>query len=922
MKGGIAVRIAIIFSGLLLIGSGTTGYMVYQGAESSLTRSSTERLAHTAEIVRVRMLASIEATTKDVRFLASTPPVQGIVRARLRRGLDPETALLDREWRTQLEDIFKVFLQNRPSYVKVSFIELRRGPLTLVSSEQNRQQGQEETAGADVDKTLPLDSTLTPGYVYLSDIEMVEAPGDAPPVPMIYAAMPVFAQGGALYGAVTASIDLRELLGSLTSVVGPDKSLLIANADGELLTAPEGPYTIDLYAGTSRFRIDEIFRSHGAHSANVRSVEQLQEDDHHPGIAYFDRFPYDALNKDRHVRMAVVSPTSTILEVVNEVQKRSALIVLIFSLGGALIALALSRLLTRPLSRITEALSHFGDREWDVDLPAATSDEIGVLVGAFNKMAGHIRYQLGVLEEKERHQRIILETAAEGIIVADRHGHLEVLNPAAERLFGYPSDELIGTHVNMLLPPAAQEWTDENDDRRLSWRDVGTGHEVVGRRKDGTEMQVSLSVSEFELEKETKYALFFEDITDRKEYERALRTAKEKAEEMAHLKTTFLANMSHELRTPLTAVIGYASMLAEDLSEEHERFAQLIEHSGRRLMDTLNAVLSLAQLESQQMTVELDVLNVSGVVEETARFFETQATSKGLAFRHLCSPGARGAHARVDRGALNSVLQNIVGNAIKFTENGFVEIRTHVADEHIHIEVRDSGIGIDPAFLPHLFDTFRQESTGHERTHEGSGLGLALTKRLVDLMDGDIDVHSVKREGTSITVSFPLVRTGLPAATQQESAEFARGDWTEAQILVVEDNAETALLLRSVLSVAGDVTLAFTGAEALRKISRMAFDFVLCDINLGSGASGVEVLNAIRGNHDYDGVPVVAVTAYALPGDQERFLQQGFDDYVSKPFTPDELVGRVYQLLHRSGESAPSPHQDDSVTPRLYDANE
>ena len=912
MKRGIAVRIAIIFSGLLLLATSTAGYMVHQAARSSLTKSSTERLDQTAEVIRVRTLASVEAITSDVRFLASTPPVQGIIRARGQRGLDPETALYDSEWRNQLSDIFRVFLENRPSFVEVSYVDLRSRPQILVhvASDSDDTSEQQQKTLSRLDDIFPSDTALARGYVYLSDVELDDLTDEVGDVPMMHAAIPVFGNESQLFGAVTVGIDLRELLKSLTAIVGRDKSLFIANARGVLLTNPDGPYAIEDGAPAMNRRIYDIFATTEIQSEHVHFVHRRADEGgiSEPGIAYFDRLRYDALNDQRQIRLAIVSPNAVILEAVNDVEKRSVLIVLLFSIGGVLIALGLSRFVTRPLSRITTALSRFGDQGWDIELPTARPDEIGVLSRAFDKMANHIRYQLRALQDKERHQRIILETAAEGIIVADRHGVIENFNRAAERLFGYRAEEVLNQHISMLLPPNDENWRDESSDAVLSWRDVGTGHHVIGRRKDGSAIQVSLSVSEFVFERESEYTLFLEDITERKEYERALHEAKEKAEEMARLKSAFLANMSHELRTPLTAVIGYAAMLADELSEQQEHHAQVIERSGRRLMDTLNAVLSLAQLESQQMKVELDEINVAREVEDATQFFEMQAADKGLTLRCICSPSARRALARLDRGALISVLQNIIGNAVKFTDEGSIEVRVRTTIGFVEIEVKDTGIGMDETFQPYLFDAFRQESSGLQRSHEGSGLGLALTKRLIDLMGGEITVESAKNQGSSFTISFPQVGTEeAPPTHPVEDVPAQRpSDWLDVQILIAEDNAETAFLLRRLLSVTGDVTLAFDGAEALRKAERTTFDLVICDVNLGRDISGVDVLHALRLDPTYGDVPIVALTAHALPGDRERFLRAGFDEYLSKPFTPDVLLQCVYDILLRQG--APTSH--------------
>lgn len=893
MKRGIAARLAVIFSVLLVLATGTVGLMVYQAARNSLISSSTERLRHAAEVIQVRTLAGVEAIRKDVDFLTSTPPVDGIVRARLKRGLDPETALLTSEWGEQLAEIFRVFLANRPSYLRASFVNLRGTPRTLVAIDQV------SSGGAVPDRLspapellrsfLPADTALTSGSVYLSEIEPTAATANSEgQVPVLHASMPVYDDAGLLFGAVVVSIDLSDLLGTVSSLAGPDNTLLLANAQGDLLDLPEGAFPIE--DPSSLLSAFPSLENVPSGMASVGEGDQA-------GIAYFGRITYD--DDPRHqLTVAVASPNALIMGGVNDVERRSIFIVLLFSIGGALLALGLAGLLTRPLIRITESLSDFGRAPSTADLPVDRSDEIGILARALDAMSRQIEDQMAVLEEKERRQRIILETASEGIVVTDERGLVEVFNPAAERLFGYRSEEIVGEHVAMLLPR-------QSTTSGACWREVGTGHDALARRRDGAEVSVSLSVSTFTVSGERKYGLFMIDMTERKEYEAALQEAKEEAEQMARLKTNFLASMSHEIRTPLTSVIGFASMLAGELPERHGRFAQVIERSGRRLMDTLNAVLSLAQLESQQMEVELDRLDVASEVEEVAEFFEPHATAKGLQFRCLVSPQARGAHAKLDHGALGSVLQNLIGNAIKFTDRGYVEVRVDASDQHVRIHVKDTGVGIQEAFIPYLFDAFRQESSGMTRSHEGSGLGLALTKRLVDLMDGEISVESDKGKGTTFTITFQRVRSDTDDASEEDASEegsAADGAWMHARILVVDDSMETAFLVRNVLTEVGDVTLAFDGEEARRKFGRATYDLVLLDVNLGSGPSGVDLLQELRARETYREVPIVALTAYALPGDRERFLRIGFDDYISKPFTPDELQEQVFQMLRKAKE--------------------
>ncbi len=245
------------------------------------------------------------------------------------------------------------------------------------------------------------------------------------------------------------------------------------------------------------------------------------------------------------------------------------------------------------------------------------------------------------------------------------------------------------------------------------------------------------------------------DITERKLSEHKLLEAKDAAEEMARLKSAFVANMSHEIRTPLTAIMGFATVLGEELDGEHRELVEIIKQSGERLLETLNSVLDLARLEANAIDVDPRPLDLGEELLAAARLFKPMAQKKGLAFK-VETPG-RKTHAQLDRACLHRVLSNLLSNAVKFTDEGEVRLVLRSAGSEVQIEVRDTGIGIDAAFLPHLFDEFKQESTGLARTHTGSGLGLAITRHLIERMHGRIEVQSTKGEGSTFLVTFPAM---------------------------------------------------------------------------------------------------------------------------------------------------------------------
>ena len=243
------------------------------------------------------------------------------------------------------------------------------------------------------------------------------------------------------------------------------------------------------------------------------------------------------------------------------------------------------------------------------------------------------------------------------------------------------------------------------------------------------------------------------DVTEQVQREEALRAAKEEAEQMARLKDAFLANMSHEIRTPLTAIIGFAQVLEDELEGEEQELLQSIGQGGRRLLQTLNSVLDFARLEAGELQVERAAVVVQDEVQHVIREQREQARAKGLTLQ--VNAPEEPLQVLGDSGALGRVLTNLISNAIKFTAEGFVSVFAEAAGPDVRIQVKDTGVGISEAFLPHLFEEFEQESSGLNRNHEGSGIGLTITKRLVDLMGGDITVDSEKGKGSTFTVRLP-----------------------------------------------------------------------------------------------------------------------------------------------------------------------
>jgi PAS domain S-box-containing protein len=383
----------------------------------------------------------------------------------------------------------------------------------------------------------------------------------------------------------------------------------------------------------------------------------------------------------------------------------------------------------------------------------------GVIVDATER-----RRSEAELRASEARYRDLVETVRDAVLQADAEGRWTYLNPAWERITGFSAAESLGRSNFDFVHP------DDHGAHGAAFRALFEGqvpfvrHECRFLTKAGGVRHVEVHA---QLRRDASGAVVgtagtVTDVTDTVRFE-AEREARERTEEMLRLKTAFLDNMSHEIRTPLTGILGWAEVLAEEVGEAHREPAETIVRGARRLRDTLVSVLDLAQIEAGQFALDPRPVCLRAEASDVVAVLAEAARQRGLALRLSGRP----ARALADGAAVGRVLHNLVGNALKFTEAGGVTVRTGTDADGAWLRVSDTGIGIDPAFLPRLFDEFAQASTGHGRTHEGNGLGLAITHKLVGLMGGTITVESVPGRGTAFTVRLPaagpLAGAGGPA---------------------------------------------------------------------------------------------------------------------------------------------------------------
>jgi len=534
-------------------------------------------------------------------------------------------------------------------------------------------------------------------------------------------------------------------------------------------------------------------------------------------------------------------------------------------------------------------------------------------------------------EEALRQQRewlqVTLSSIGDAVIATDTDGAVTFLNPVAESLTGWEQEDTVGQPVREVFNVVNEQSreTVENPALRAvrEGLTIGLANHSVLIAKDGTEIPIDDSGAPIKGAggQTIGGVLIFRDITERRfiEEERSRllaseRAAREKAEAASRSKDEFVAIISHEIRSPLNSILGWAQMLRTGKFDQAEtaRAIETIERNARAQSQLIEDLLDISRVITGKLTLNVRSVRLAQIIETAIDSIRPAAEAKDIQLWSNLEPA--GSLVSADPNRLQQIVWNLLSNAVKFTpRRGRVEVRLERIGSHLRITVSDSGVGINPEFLPFVFDRFSQANTGSQRKYGGLGLGLAIVRHLVELHGGTAQADSPgEGKGATFTVTLPVkvVREEMSEFEPAEPGPERAGSLTDAimldglRIMIVDDEAETRDLLTAMLKRRGaEVKACSSASEALGEIEQWRPVVLVSDIGMPD-EDGYELIRKLRalGPERGGNIPAVALTAYARGADRMRALSAGFQMHLSKPIDAAELIVVIASLAGRLGK--------------------
>lgn len=512
------------------------------------------------------------------------------------------------------------------------------------------------------------------------------------------------------------------------------------------------------------------------------------------------------------------------------------------------------------------------------------------------------------IDESEKKFRLLFESMAQGVVFQDISGAIVAANPAAVKILGLDTNSIMGkasTDPSWLAVHEDETPFPGNEHPAMVALHTGQKVEnvIMGIVNQTTHERRWININAVPIfDENSRHPGFvfttFDDITQMQQAALEVRQARDEAQAANKLKDAFIANISHEIRTPLNALLGFSDLLLDQFSEAPghrvEKFVQSINTAGLRLMRSMDLILNYSRTQTGEYPTIKQTIDLQKMVESQIADYLQAAQLRRINL--LLEARCPNTSFEGDEYSLKIAIDNLLDNALKYTHQGEVKVSIYCNGEHLNMDVADTGIGMTDEFQQKLFTPYTQEDTGPDRAYEGLGLGLSLTRKLLEYNNATITVKSKKGEGSVFTVTF----LNTSPNTQPTTKEINKNTNEMKKIpvvLVVEDDASSQYYMEVVLQKAYNPVIVATDKEAFEVLRNEDVALVLMDISLKESANGLDITRMIKQNPSTAHIPVVALTAHAFPADKQRSLEAGCDDYVSKPVKKDDLYKIIDKFL-------------------------
>ena len=505
------------------------------------------------------------------------------------------------------------------------------------------------------------------------------------------------------------------------------------------------------------------------------------------------------------------------------------------------------------------------------------------------------------LKESEAIKNTMVSNIGDVIVIIDQNGINQYKSPNITKLFGWQPDELVGKSTFDNVHPDDLISTQKFVDAIAMIPGTKGAVEIRYKCKDGSYVWIEITMINLFGDPNINGLLGnYHDITERRQVEQELILSKEKAETSDRLKTAFINNISHEIRTPLNGILGFAQLIIQpDTSlEEKQTYLNILNHSSDRLMNTVTSYIDIALIASGNMEVHFEQVELSAIMHKVYEHFQKQGLAKNLELKMNLPENENQFILNTDKELVRKIISHIFDNAIKFTNTGSIELGYVLKNEgenpEIEIFIKDTGQGISKDANKLVFRNFRQENIDNTRGHEGSGLGLSIAKGLTEILSGEMRLESELNKGTTVFVKFPVETTMLSDQKEMNLTKNRKGKF--GTVLIAEDDEMNYVYIETMLKGSfAKILKAENGQEAVDLCHQHPeMDLVLMDIKMPV-MGGIEATRQIKSFRK--DLPIIVVTAFAQAGDERRFKEGGCDDYISKPFKKEELLGLIGKYI-------------------------